>query len=375
MSRFLGIVAAIIAGSASCAVAQPAFSTVPTQAVYEYQLNYQLPWQRWYGGPGWSIGGTMPTQGVFGYSTLNGIPLPPPLGAGVYVNAPAPNAANLMGGPGPGFGPGLGIGSGVGLGPMASPGPMAGSGNAMASQAPFMSGFAGSTSSGGVPQRPTQARHERPAVPMSPPGSRRASMEQQSHGDQKLRHQQWGQAYVHYRNAVDLAPERPEAHFRLGLTFTALKQYASAIREFKRSLDLDPSLPQSGEMISTIFGGDSKTWKATVIPQVADWVREDVRDTARLLLLGLLLHFDDDPRGSEILEAARRTPGADNYVMAFLSPTTPGADTKSSSRLPSRSPFKSDAGRDRSADDLPLPPAPAPFSGQDQEPFPDPPPT
>jgi len=90
---------------------------------------------------------------------------------------------------------------------------------------------------------------------------------------------------VHYRNAVDLAPDRPEAHFRLGLAFAALKQYASAIREFKRSLEMDPTLPQSGDRLSTIFGDNNKIPQATLLPTVADWAREDLNDGDRLFLL------------------------------------------------------------------------------------------
>lgn len=319
----------IAAASTASAWAQPEFSTVPTQTVYQYQLNYQLPWQKWWGGPGWSLGGTMPTQGAAGFSTMNGFPLPGPLGAGVYVNGPPPHAVM----PGPGIGPAFGPGPVTGMGAMGmgaigpSPGMAMGLGG--------MPGFAAARPMGPpsnvipgsfqVPAQPqAQSQVARRTPPVSPPGARRASLEQQNQGDARLRESQWTQAYVNYRNSIDLAPERPEPHFRIALTFTALKQYSSAVREFKKSIDLDPTLPQSGDTLSMIFNGDTKAWEAQVMPVVTAWTSEDLRDSDRLFLLGLLLSFNEDPRGSEMMEAARRN-GPNDYIAAFLDGATASA--------------------------------------------------
>lgn len=323
------IVAVIIVGSPYIAVAQPAFSTVPTQTVYEYQLNYQLPWQRYYGGPGLSLGGTMPTQGAIGFSTLNGLPFPAPLGAGVYIN---PNGGFLPGLPG-----------------MIPPLPM---------DVPALGRVdPGPIGLEGAPRAPH--RHVNATRPVqSPPGARRLSVEQQRLGDEKLRQHLWPQAYVHYRNSADLAPERPEAHFRLAVTFAAMKQFASAIREFKRSLDLDPTLPQSGETFSTLFGPENNALQK-IMPPVAGWVQEDLKDVNRLFLLGLILHFNDDPRGSEILETAARTPGANEYIAYFLNP----ASTRQPDRTRIRPHFErqpGNTGTEVQPDDIPPPPAPIP---------------
>jgi hypothetical protein len=374
MSRRRWMALAIVVGSPLSAMAQPEFSTVPTQAVYQYQLNYQLPWQRWWGGPGLSLGGTMPTQGAFGYSSLNGIPLPAPLGAGVYVNssAPPPHAVNVP--PGMPFGPG----------PMGMPGYPSGPG--MNGGGPnIIPGSFQTQSQPGSNQGQGQQRTPKRAATVSAPGARRASAEQQNQGDLKLRQNLWAQAYVKYKNAVDLAPERPEAHFRMALTFTALKQYSSAIREFKKSIDLDPTLPQSGDTLSTIFGGDVKTWESQVMPVVAAWTQEDLRDTDRLFLLGLLLYFNEDPRGSEMMEAAKRTPGVNDYVLAFTNPAaTPLADARQSAprrrnaRPPQPDPNESTievTPDETTPGDLPLPPAPAPMDEVTPEPYPLPPPT
>jgi hypothetical protein len=368
MSRLPWIAVVIAVGSPMIAAAQPMIAAAQqgqtgngaTQTVYEYQLNYQLPWQRWYGGPGLSIGGTMPTQGAFGYSSLNGLPLPPPLGAGVYVNSSLPPGAVPFGPaqfPFPAWGP---RGSpGLTVPPVfADPGPRGG------------------------PVLPAMTREPRAGLPSgrrqraapSAPAARRASVERQNEGDEKLRSQSWLQAYVHYRAAADLAPERPEAHFRLGLTFTALHQYASAIREFKRSLDEDPTLPQSGETLATIFGAEHGIVTSLILPDVAEWTSRDLRDADRLFLLALLLHFNEDPRGREMMEAALRTTGSSHHVLAFVAPVDSTNNSTNENRharpRPNRDiPTPHDRGSESTpGDDAPPAPAP-PLPG----PFPDPP--
>ena len=322
IARLSWIAMVIAVGSPPCVIAQqrqPGTSAA-SQTVYEYQLNYELPWQRWYGGPGLSIGGTMPTRGAFGYSSMNGLPLPAPLGGGVYVNQwDAPGGP--LGGPpiGSPFGPGpMPFPT---AGPLGSSGPTTGLGNQAIPE------------SSRVESQTKSSRRPRPA-PASPPGARRASVEQQNLGDEKLRQQAWPRAYVHYRNAADLAPERPEAHFRLGLVFAAMRQYASAVREFKRSLDLDSTLPQSGETLSTIFGAENTDVQTKILPSVADWAHDDLKDTDRLFLLGLLLNFNEDPRGSELMEAALRTDGSNRYLLAFVAP----ANSLNGNRLPGSPP-------------------------------------
>ena len=74
--------------------------------------------------------------------------------------------------------------------------------------------------------------------------------------------------------------------------------------------------------MAVLFGPDSQIVRTSIIHKIADWLREDIRDPDRLFLFGLLLHFEDDTRGREVLEAAQRT--ADNsgrfadHIVAFL---------------------------------------------------------
>lgn len=159
---------------------------------------------------------------------------------------------------------------------------------------------------------------KRPAKPSTPAGRLKA-LEHQARGDEKLRKQLWAQAYVHYRSAADAAGDQGEAHFRLGFVYTAMQYYPSAVREFKRGLFLSPDLPASGIRMSMLFGPDSEIVRISILNKVADWVREDPRDPDRLFLLGLLLHFEDDPRRREVLQVARSMAvGSFDHIHALL---------------------------------------------------------
>jgi hypothetical protein len=164
---------------------------------------------------------------------------------------------------------------------------------------------------------------KRPAKPSTPAG-RLKSREYEARGDDKLRKQLWAQAYLSYRSAVDVAGDQGEAHFRLGFVYTAMQYYPSAIREFKRGLFLSPELTASGIRMSMLFGPDSEIVRMSILNKVADWVREDSRDPDRLFLLGLLLHFEDDSRRREVLQAARQMAGGnDDHITALLAEPDP----------------------------------------------------
>ena len=159
---------------------------------------------------------------------------------------------------------------------------------------------------------------KRPVNPSSP-AARLKSLEHQSRGDEKLRKHLWAQAYMNYRSAIDAAGDRGEARLRQGFTYTAMLHYASAVREFKRGLLLDPELPMTGIRLAMLFGPGSEIVRTSILHKVAEWVREDPRDSDRLFLLGLLLHYEDDPRCRDVLKAAQRlADGMDDHIVALL---------------------------------------------------------
>ena len=167
-----------------------------------------------------------------------------------------------------------------------------------------------------------------PVVPSST-AARLKSIEHQTRGDQRLREQKWADAWAAYRSSVDAAPDRAEAHLRLGLCLVTMLRYEPAIREFKRALFIDPTVPKLGKISSTLFGPDSQIVRSSILSKLSDWVREDYRDSDRLFLLGVVLHFEGDPRGQEVFEAALRMKrkGDASYISSFLgSPADPKKD-------------------------------------------------
>ncbi|MEK6257821.1 MAG: hypothetical protein AABP62_04295 [Planctomycetota bacterium] len=315
MFRLLPVILSVFAfGYPSLGRAQQFPTTAGTLDVeYQYQLHYQRPWLG-YPGPGLSLGGTLPEQGRDGISSFYGLPFPAPLGTGVYVNNPFVYGHTAVqpqwSGPGPAWFPGP-------FAPYADPwnasrtkrsiAPVATHGNARPSRRL-------------VSPTAAQVDAAQPVIQSSVEASDR-SLEQQAYGDEKLRQQKWSQACMNYRQSVDVAEDRAPAHLRLGFAYTAMRHFTLAVREFKRGLTLDPTLPQSGDRLATIFGPDSKAARKSIQHQIATWVREDVHDPDRLFLLGLWLHYDDDPRGREVLEAALSRAGEGDHIVALLTPS------------------------------------------------------
>jgi tetratricopeptide (TPR) repeat protein len=242
------------------------------------------------------------------------------LGAGVYINNPLVYrhaavqppllvpAPNLLPGP---FAP-------------YPPAPVPDPWSASRSKRPITSKVVYGNSS--KPRRPVKSAAAQINVLQSAVQSNREafdrSLELQASGDEKLRQQKWSQACSNYRQSVEVAEGNAPAHFRLGLAYTAMRHFTLAVREFKRGLALDPSLPQSADRLATIFGEESAIARRSIQHQIATWVRDDIDDPDRLFLLGLWLHYDDDPRGHEVLEAALRRTGEADHIVAFLNPSS-----------------------------------------------------
>ncbi len=173
-----------------------------------------------------------------------------------------------------------------------------------------------------------------PAKPSTPAGKLK-SLEHQVRGDEKLRKRLWAQAYMSYRSAIDAAGDRGEARFRQGFTYTAMRHFSSAVREFRRGLFLDPTLAESGIGLSMLYGPESEILRTSIFHKVGEWVKEDPRDPDRWFLLGLMLHFEDDPRSREALKTAQGlSDGPQDHLVSLLnaerekSPVSLGATGK-----------------------------------------------
>ena len=308
------VLIALSIGSPSLVVAQQ----FPTSAgelnvEYQYQLHYHRPWLGW-PGPGLSLGGTLPEQGREGISSFYGLPFPAPLGAGVYVNNPLIYGHTAV--HPPVFGPG----------PAMFPGPFAPYANPWSASREKRSTDPKTVREKTVPSRrlvrPVAAQSDvTPSVVESSGEARKISLEQQAYGDEKLREQKWSQACMNYRQSVDAAEDRAPAHVRLGFAYVAMRHFTLAVREFKRGLEIDPELPLSGDRLATIFGSESEAARKSIQHQLATWVRDGIDDPDRLFLLGVWLHYEDDPRSREVLEAALKRTGGAGYIAAFLNPS------------------------------------------------------
>lgn len=316
MRCFSCLLIVVAAGAAGSAKAQqlPASSPVPV-VEYQYQLHYPRPWLG-YPRPGLSLGGTLPEQGGDGISSLYGLPFPWPLGYGVYRNPPAFMRHSAVQPVWPESGP------------MLLPAPIPTEDNAgdaaqsRRHQRVRTTVHVPNGSSRLIGNASISPTTETLDASVSSPASRQLSLEQQAAGDVKLQAGHWPQACLNYRNAVDAAEDRAEAHLRLGFAHTALQRFPLAVREFKRALSLDPAAASSEDRLTTLFGPDSDTVRESIQRQVTGWVREDLHDVDRLFLLGLWLHFDDDARAPAILEAALRFTDQDQHILALLAPTT-----------------------------------------------------
>ena len=325
MSRSLPLVVglAFLVQGTSSAEAQLTYPTVygstgnpygPTQAAYQYQRQYGQPWHG-YGGQ--VAQGNYVVPHSVGYASHYGSHHSGYVGAPIYVTSPFVYGGYTA--PGPYI---------YGLERMINPGAFTSNVAPMAGNLPRLTAI---TPSGpdladglGViqPAGPKMDPSQRPVEP-SGAAARLKSLEKQAFGDEQFRKQQWAKAYFEYRAAVDAAPDRADAHYRLGFVFVAMQHTSSAVRELKRAVFLDPTLPQTGDRLSVLFGPNSQIVRSSILHKVADWLREDIRDPDRLFLFGVLLHYEDDARGREVLEAAKRMSENSgrftDHIVAFLS--------------------------------------------------------
>lgn len=186
------------------------------------------------------------------------------------------------------------------------------------------------------------------AVVRSSAAARAKALDLQATGDQYVRQQKYHLALSIYRQALNQADDLAALHLRYGIMFAALARYDRAAMEFRRATHIDPALPISNFTLESLFGPDSQLVRASILSRITQWAGDDITDSDRLYILGVLLHFNQDDRAQELFnEAARLTDGAE-HVVAFLprpDQTVPPQKNKDGSGA------------------LPLPPAPLPEDG------------
>ena len=304
----------------------------PSFGVYGSGLNINVPWNGW-GGSGWG-GGGYGWNGVglngFGatglYSGIGGFGTLPGFGGGIGLYPPGNVGrpwgpgwnSQTWGGLTPGvyygnaWGPVV-VGDGGGLvGPQAWGQPVLPASSLWVPPADRWNTP--------LPQAPQQPAVTTRVRQNSSPDAIQKSIDEQAAGDADMRAQKWAAAYVRYKRAADSAPERAVVQFRLGFCLAAMGRFETAQAAFKRGLQSDPNYPFQGEVLENIFGRDNELAKGAIVLRAADWVKEDIRDPDRLFLMGVLLHFDEDARSRELLEAAYRLAGHGQHLEAFLYP-------------------------------------------------------
>lgn len=176
-----------------------------------------------------------------------------------------------------------------------------------------------------IPVDPTKA----PPIPSSPI-EREKSLEHQRKGEKRLKQQSWSDARVAFSSAVKAAPDRAEAHLRLGLCYFAIQRFDSAVREIKRAVFLEPTITVTGGTLETIFGSDNRIALTSMISKLGDWVREDIGNSDRLFLLGAILYFNSDQRANDAFEAAirmQKKTADKSHIIAFMqTPLPPSPD-------------------------------------------------
>lgn len=278
-------------------------STAPPAVEYQYQMYYPRIWG--WPGPGWSIGGSLPSNTREGISSFYGQPVPAPLGSGVYMNSYV-YSTQLPGAP---FTFGLASPTAtLPAVPQQPSTPMIRSSDAN----PVLPFSQGATS--------TSVSVAKPTIAASSNEAKERSREIQWMGDENMKKLQWTQAYINYRNAVITAPDRPEVQVRMALTSIIMNRFPEAVLAFKQALSLDPSTGRSGETFESIFGVESQTIRAEMVQDVANWTKQNVKDQDRLFLLGMALLYTGDGRSTEILQAALKLPGSNEHLLAVTTP-------------------------------------------------------
>ncbi|QDU49999.1 tetratricopeptide repeat protein [Gimesia panareensis] len=169
--------------------------------------------------------------------------------------------------------------------------------------------------------RPEPSRKIQKYIVPSTRHARELSLRNQVKGDEYFQKLDYRRAYERYKFAASLAKDVATPHFKKGFALVALKQYDRAAYEFKQGLVLDPNWPVTGESLTELFGPENAIARDSMVHQVAEWVKEDIRDPERLFVFGVMLHFNGQTeQAHDVIETAARLAGRGDHFLAFLDP-------------------------------------------------------
>ena len=170
-----------------------------------------------------------------------------------------------------------------------------------------------------VPAEIDEANIIRPVSGSSRSGKDRSKLFQ-AEGDRWLKDGQLTKAYLRYLEAQREADDRADIYVRQAFALVAMGRYSHAVLKLKRGIQIDPTVAKSGEDLDAIYGVENVVEKTEYLQRVADWTNAGVRDPDRLFLMGVMLHFDNDPRSVEFFQAAWAMSGKGQHLQAFLKP-------------------------------------------------------
>jgi Tfp pilus assembly protein PilF len=110
-------------------------------------------------------------------------------------------------------------------------------------------------------------------------------------------------------------------YFRRAWAHIALGDYARAAEEFRRGLELDAAFARSTFRLETLYR-DNVLAKAAHLESLAHAALLRPDDAELLFLLGLFLHFDDQPARAErfFARAVELAGGEGGHARLFLKP-------------------------------------------------------
>lgn len=150
------------------------------------------------------------------------------------------------------------------------------------------------------------------------------SLRTQQHGDRRFRQQDYRGAVARYREAVEQAPDRGEAHLRLAVALILLKRYDRATEQLRLGLRTAPDMLDEPPSLDELFGEANVLAKNDLLLRVAQWVQEEPADAHRPYVLGLLMLLDgDDAMAAKLFQHGNALGGEGDVLAAFL-----GADAE-----------------------------------------------
>ncbi|SFH68938.1 polyadenylate binding domain-containing protein [Planctomicrobium piriforme] len=201
-------------------------------------------------------------------------------------------------------------------------------GNGLPNGLPTSGIFQGNYSAGQNPFASVQPAA--PPVAPSTPDEQQKSMQFQTQGDIQFQFLNYLAASERYRKSIDAARDRADPRYRIALTLAGRSRFMEAVDQLKLSVAIDPTFPQHGDSLDQVFGTINTFEKTRVKQRVAEWTLQDPRDPNRLFLLGALLYMDGDPKSQTILNTAVAVSGRQEHLLAFMAPRTtpiPATDT------------------------------------------------